>query len=558
MKETFKNLKIGTKLLFFLVIVLIFYSATVVVSIASIRSMAGQMKDMYDGPFDNVQTSLELVANLQTVGRNITILSATEDVVDEDSFIEATKEIIKKEEIELETLASGYIYDEESVAELKTLFSELAVPRDRILEYIERGNDAQALELYINSYLPKAEIVKQKLETVSDACVADAQATMDSVQADNARSLIFMIVLGIIVILFTLLLWLVFTRSILGPIRSVKAAANAIARGDLDARLDYQSANELGQLAEDIRKTALALKSYVDEIRRGMRAVGSGKLNYETRLEFNGDFIALGESLNEISHLLRESIAQISSSAEQISVGAEQVSNNAQVLAQGASEQAGSVEELAVSMNDISDGIAQNADTAVSASNLAGSVGKQLLECNTDMTRLLDSVIDIKNNSEEITGIVKEIEDIAFQTNILALNASVEAARAGDAGRGFSVVAGEIRRLASKTSSASKMTADLVEKNSDAVKDGMDIVHVTARSLEASVNQAQEVSQMVDNISRLSVSQADAIAQIRKSVELISEIVQGNSATSEESAAASEELSAQAQILKELVEQFEV
>lgn len=558
MKEMFKNLKIGTKLMLFLVIVMIFYSATVAVSIANVRNMSGQMKDMYDGPFDNVQTSLELVANLQTVGRNITVLTATDNIIDESNYIKSTKEIIEKVESGLETLASGYVNDEDAMAELKVLFAELSVPRDHIIEYIEQGNDDEALTLYVKSYLPKVEIVKQKLEAVANSCVEDARYTMDSVQADNSRVLMFMIGLGVIVIILTLVLWVIFTRSILRPIRCVKTAANAIALGDLDVELDYRSANELGQLAEDIRKTASALKSYVEEIRQGMSAVGRGKLNYETRADFKGDFIALGESLNEISRLLRESIAQISSSAEQISVGAEQVSNGAQVLAQGASEQAGSVEELAVSMNEISDSVSENANTAVNASHLAGNVGKQLLECNNDMTRLLDSVIAIKKNSEEITGIVKEIEDIAFQTNILALNASVEAARAGDAGRGFSVVAGEIRRLASKTSSASKLTAGLVEKNSDAVRDGMDIVHVTARSLEESVGRAQEMNQMVENISKLSVSQADAIAQIQKSVELISEIVQGNSATSEESAAASEELSAQAQIMKELVEQFEV
>ena len=170
----------------------------------------------------------------------------------------------------------------------------------------------------------------------------------------------------------------------------------------------------------------------------------------------------------------------------------------------------------------------------------------------------MESMGQVKKNSGEITGIVRQIEDIAFQTNILALNASVEAARAGEAGRGFSVVAEEVRRLASKTAGASKLTAELVEKNSEAARDGMDAVNATARTLKDSVEGARTVNREMDKISGLSIQQAEAISQIRKSVELISEIVQGNSATSEESAAASEELSAQAQILKELVERFEL
>ena len=233
------------------------------------------------------------------------------------------------------------------------------------------------------------------------------------------------------------------------------------------------------------------------------------------------------------------------------------MSNSSQVLAQGASEQAGSIEELAVSINEIAESVKNNADSAVDSSRQAALVGQKLEECDGQMESLMKTIHEVKNNSGQITGIVRQIEDIAFQTNILALNAAVEAARAGEAGRGFSVVAEEVRRLATKTTGASKLTAELVEKNSDAVSDGMEAVNLTARTLKDSVEGARQVSRNMDKISETSVQQADAITQIRRSVELISEIVQGNSATSEESAAASEELSAQAQILKELVEKFE-
>ena len=174
------------------------------------------------------------------------------------------------------------------------------------------------------------------------------------------------------------------------------------------------------------------------------------------------------------------------------------------------------------------------------------------------MKRMVAVIEEIKKNSGEIGGIVKEIEDIAFQTNILALNASVEAARAGEAGRGFSVVANEIRRLAAKTSSASKLTAQLAQKNTVTVEEGIQEAGDTAKSLMKVVDGMQNVTIMSDRISDASVQQAEAIVQIRKSIEQISDIVQGNSATSEESAAASEELSAQAHLLKDLVERFEI
>lgn len=262
--------------------------------------------------------------------------------------------------------------------------------------------------------------------------------------------------------------------------------------------------------------------------------------------------------MEKITGLLRDSLQQIGSSAELVSGGAEQVSNGAQALARGAAEQASSVEELAVSINEIADSVRDNADNAVQSSRLADNVGKSLTESDEQMQGLMEAVEHVKKNSREINKIVKEIEDIAFQTNILALNASVEAARAGEAGKGFSVVAGEIRRLASQTTAASKLTAELIEKNAKAVDTGMTAAASTAETMKESVDGARQVNSMVDKISGVCVQQADAIAQVRKSIELISEIVQGNSATSEESAAASEELSAQAQLLKELVEKFEL
>ena len=284
----------------------------------------------------------------------------------------------------------------------------------------------------------------------------------------------------------------------------------------------------------------------------------SGKLNYTTNVKFRGDFVALKEAMERIAQLLRTSLQQISSSAEQVAGGAEQMSNSAQLLSQGASEQAGSIEELAASINEISDSVKENADNAVKSSQLTDAVGGQVLDSNQRMKEMIHMIGEIKSNSDEISGIVKEIEDIAFQTNILALNASVEAARAGEAGRGFAVVANEVRRLAAKTSSASKMTAELAAKTSAAVSEGMLTADETAQSLMKAVDGMQDVNGMADRISEASVQQADAVTQVRKSIELISEIVQGNSATSEESAAASEELSAQAQLLKSMVEQFEI
>ena len=558
MKKKFNNMKIGSKLILAFAVILVLYTVTVVVSVANIRSMSERMERLFNEPFANVQTSLEMIANVQTVAKNILIMAATDDVFDEQESLNTTKKLIAEVKAEMELLSTGYVSAKDNVEQLEREYALLEAPRTKVLELLEAGDSETALHAYASEYVPQLDAVIRALSDVTRLSMDDANSSLAAGKDLNQRVVILMVLLAVASILFTVAVWLLITRSILTPVNQVKAAANAIANGMLETDLSYVSADEMGQLADDIRSTAAALSLYVSEISKGLSALGSGKLNYQVPVKFKGDFVAVGESMEKIGRMLRESMQQINSSAEQVSGGAEQVSNGAQILAQGASEQAGSIEELAVSINEVAESVRKNAENAVKSRELADSVGDSLIKSDEQMQQLMESIQLVKVNSREITGIVKEIEDIAFQTNILALNASVEAARAGEAGKGFSVVAGEVRRLASKTSAASRLTANLVEKNTEAVGRGMDSARETARALKNSVEGAQEVNRVVDRISGLSVQQADAISQIRQNVELISDIVQGNSATSEESAAASEELSAQAQVLKELVEQFDI
>lgn len=558
MKKHFRNLKVGRKLIAAFMIIIILYCVTVITAVMNIKTMSDRVLELYTGPFDNVQMSLEVIGDLQDVGRQLLLIATSDEGADTTAAIVDVKETIEHEENTLGILTTGYISGEEKIKEFMTDFTTMKEPRDKVISLLEQNRKEEALDAYLNEYAPKAKIVKESLKQVVEAATEDAETTLEDSSNMNQRIVFLIILLAAGCIMFTVILWIMITRSIVVPINEVKKAANDIANGKLSPNLTYTSKDELGELAEDVRRTAETLNLYVSEIQKGLKAIGSGKLNFKSQVEYKGEFAELGNTMDEIVQMLRESIQQINGSAELVSGSAEQVSNNAQVLAQGASEQADSVEELAGNINEIAESVKNNADNAVQSSEVADELGRKIKDSNALMAKLLESIQQIQNNSNEITGIVKEIEDIAFQTNILALNASVEAARAGEAGRGFSVVAGEIRRLASKTTGASKLTAELIDRNSDAVETGVEFVRETATKLQESVDGAQKVNGMVDQISEVSVKQADAVTQVRKSVELISDIVQGNSATSEESAAASEELSAQAQILKELVEQFEL
>ena len=557
MKTRLNDMKIGSKLFASFGIIIILYVVTIIAAIGGIQNMAGTLERFYAKPHKVVVTSLTMRVSIQGIGRNLYgIAIGNEQAYDE--YIQETEGYINAIDSGLKTLEKNFTSDEQLLADLEEKLSELKPVRKKTLDLLKEKKDAEALKYYQSDYEPKAREARAVLRRVGDAAAKNATNYLEYGEKIETRIIGLILILAAVILIITSVLWYLITKSILFPIKQIKKAAGEIADGKLEIELNYKSENEFGDLSENIRKTAEALNVYVSEIERVMTAIGAGKLNCKSQMQFKGDFIALNMAMERISEMLKSSMEQIGNSSEQVAGGAEQVSNGAQLLAQGASEQAGSIEELAASINDISDSVKTNADNAVNSSKLADNVGCMVLDSSEQMKELIQSITQIKKNSNEITGIVKEIEDIAFQTNILALNASVEAARAGEAGRGFSVVANEVRRLASKTADASKMTAELALKTTGTVDEGMTAASSTADSLKRVVEGTQEVNGMVDHISESCVQQADAIIQIRRSIESISEIVQGNSATSEESAAASEELSAQAQVLKNLVEQFDL
>lgn len=558
MKNMFNNMKIGTKLLTAFGFIVVLYVITVISASVGIKNMSGELQRFYDDAFVSSKTVLQMNAAIHNIGRGMLLTATDSTDVQFKNRMDDIKSSVTVLEDGMTVLNQSYMKDKAEIQELNDAVEELNPYRTHILELLEEKNYSEAIDKYVDEYEPCASQVRTMLKGLSAITVENAEDSQKQGENLYHTTLGIILSVAVLVLIFTTCIWVFITRSITEPIKAIQKTATEIAEGNLNTVLDYKARNELGELSDNLRQTVASLKEYVLEVEKGLTALGKGNLSYKIKIRFKGDFVTLGNAMDEITYLLRNAMQQISNSAEQVSGGAEQVSNGSQLLAQGASEQAGSIEQLATNINDISERVKYNADKAIQSSELAERVGKTIENSNMQMKVLLAAINQSQSNSREITGIVKEIEDIAFQTNILALNASVEAARAGDAGKGFSVVANEVRRLASKATEASKLTADLVQKNTDTVEEGIRAVDSTADYLQKSVEGARTVVAMVNDISKTSVTQANAIAQIRSSIEQITDIVQGNSATSEESAAASEELSAQARILKSLVEQFEL
>lgn len=345
----------------------------------------------------------------------------------------------------------------------------------------------------------------------------------------------------------------------LAPISSLVSLGKKMGEGNLKAQdnIQIKSKDELGELAEIFMRTSDTLSSYINEISYILNAISKGNLNVKVEKEYIGDFQEIKQSLNQILQSLDNTFSSVQQTADMVANSSEQVALGAMSLSQGATEQASSMEELSATISDISQKIKSTTESAINANQNAETMSVEVAESNKKMTDMLTAMKDINDKSKEIGKIIKTIEDIAFQTNILALNAAVEAARAGNAGKGFAVVADEVRNLASKSADAAKNTTLLISDTIKSVDDGTKIADATASSLAIVVSNIQHMVDIIDEISKDSKIVDTAVEQITIGADQISAVIQTNSATAEESAASSEELSDQALKLKELISKFQ-
>jgi len=307
-----------------------------------------------------------------------------------------------------------------------------------------------------------------------------------------------------------------------------------------------------------VQNATNTIKSYVDEVSNALAAIAGGDLTVRISREYVGDFITIKDSINNITSSLHKTISEIRVASDQVLLGSNQISTSATELSSGAQEQASSVQELNANIEVISQQTQHNADNAVTANELSGKSTVNAQQGNTAMKQMVEAMTQIKESSGNISKIVKTIQDIAFQTNLLALNASVEAARAGEHGKGFAVVADEVRSLAGRSQTAASETTALIQDSISRVESGSNIAEATAESLNAIVTSADEVLAVISSISAASKEQAEAIANISNGLAQISKVVHNNSAVSEGTAAASEELNSQAETLRQLVAFFKL
>jgi len=556
-----KNLKIRVKLYILIGVALLGMFIIGGMSFYLMGEMNEMTSDISTSWLPSIDTARNLSGTLSNIRLNeLGYLTAISEEVEESSL-----QYLQSEKEDMNTLLATYkeLIDEEerdfydNAMNLWTQYNDadetmMALAKEGRIEEARAILEGECVELYNSLNSAFNEIITYNSKGSNDA--AEESSSL-------YKTATYMMTAVIIAIIFVGVIFsFVIVRLIKIPISEIENAAIKMAEGDLDVEISYTAKDELGVLAAQVRRLLRKLQVILDDENKFLAKMAEGDFTVDSicEEEYTGGFHPLLVSFRSIAEKLNDTMLQISQSASQVANEAEEVSSGAQTLAQGSTEQASSVEELAATINEISNRVNQNAENARQVNYTAGSVSTKMNVSNEKMQQMMQAMGDISNCSSEIGKIIKTIEDIAFQTNILALNAAVEAARAGSAGKGFAVVADEVRSLASKSAEASKDTAALIENSLKAVENGTQIADETAQSLVLAVNDVNEMTGIIGQISEASSNQADAISQIMMGIDQISSVVQTNSATAEESAAASQEMSSQSQLMKSLVEKFKL
>ncbi|MCL2388446.1 MAG: methyl-accepting chemotaxis protein [Defluviitaleaceae bacterium] len=342
------------------------------------------------------------------------------------------------------------------------------------------------------------------------------------------------------------------------PLTEINTAMNKLSTGQFDTKVTGNYKGDFKSIQDSVNTTIGVLSGYIAVVSKMLSSIADGDLSHSVNHEFAGSFSEIKNSINHITKTLRNTISEISDSSAQVFGGSKLISESAAELANGATTQASSVEELNAMMEQISIQTRENAENANSATTLADNSVDSAQNGNTNMQMMLNAMLQIKSASKSISRIIKDIQDIAFNINLLSLNAAVEAARAGEHGKGFAVVAAEVRNLAARSQKCASETAEIIETSIHQIESGANIAESTAESFATIVANAKTVLATVSTIAAASNEQYTAIEHISTGLGQITGVVQSNSAVAQEAAAASQQLSAQAEMLQHMVKYFKL
>lgn len=559
MFQKMKNYKISKKLTISYAVVLILLVLSMLISIINFISIGNQVEAFYEGPF-KVSASANLInAKFEQMQKSVFRALSTENRDITDEAIQNAKNASTIISEQLPIIEENFLGDQNIVTRLKEKLTELAPMREEVINLANANENVKAAAYMEENNIPIIKAAQVELDSLISAADQTGEELISDLRAAQTRSIILLSVLGVLSIIISITFAKYITKSITEPVEEMEIATRNLSQGILAYdNIKYESADELGGLAKNLKVSMELLSKMIQDLSFLLEEIAQGNFQAKTTAEqaYVGEFQKLLLSIRQMNNNLSDTLSQINEGSDQVAIGSDQMAQNAQNLAEGATEQAGAVEELNAVIDSVADMAEESAkDTQSALVEVEGSVDKAQ-EGTQEMEKLTVAMERITETSKEIGNIIAAIEDIASQTNLLSLNASIEAARAGEAGRGFAVVADQIGKLAADSAQSAVNTRQLIEKTLEEIAVGNDIMMKTSQSFAEVIEAMRSFSGIAKVTNQKSIEQSESLQQVRVGIEQISGVVQSNSASAEEASATSEELAAQSDNLKALVSKF--
>ncbi len=529
-----------------------------IISIAGLLNLYGNLNSYING-VQSADTAVKMCRiDVNIAARNIREMALNESTAAYKGYRDAVDLKMADVEKQLEILDKTDVIEAELYQQYVTALDRWSVVGYDIMDKIEAGEKEAAVGLILTECAPALNDVVQIIEGLDETTQEKKEASIRVSQIVAVASAALVVLFVVVATIMAVRIGKCIVNSILRPLRELETVAGELAAGNLHSNVEYRSEDEIGSLAHSLRKSIKILGSYVDDISYSMEEFSNGNFDVQPKVEWKGDFVGIHDSLELFKRSMADTVKGIQRVADKVSGDAQQVASSSTYLAQGAADQAAITGELTATLASVSEQVSQNAGNAKEISRKVENLGAEIVQSNQKMQEMVSSMGEINESSGQISKIIATINDIASQTNLLALNASIEAARAGEAGKGFAVVADQVSVLAAQSSAAAKESTTLIETSVRAVEKGMIIADETAQQLENVVYSSKVITQEVNGVADALKAQTAAISQIDDGVEHINEVVKTNSETSDECAAASQEMSGQAENLEGLIRKFRV
>ncbi len=550
------NLPIGAKVSKGFRIIMTAFIVVCIVNFIGLLGVSMSFRNFGMKVYPNVVAALYIKEDLTEMEKIIT--QYVTGIVTEEEMVEGLGVYAQDFNAGIQYLKENFKGAPELIEKLVKETGEVPAFADKAIAAYKEGDEATAKAIL------KQECVIEMAEAAA-VCEEIGEYTQNIATKAGLMSKIFgLLSMAITVVLFSVVMLSLknitknIVDSIAGPLSKITAGMREFAAGKLNIEIDYHSNDEVGELAEGVRTASMALSMLVDDMTNILESIAEGNIRVKSNLEYIGDFRPIQESINNIGSKLLDTAVEINSSSDEVNVGAEEIANTAANLAKSALEQTSIVQEFIASTTELTSKIQASIEGVEKTTDIS-MVAKNKVDHGVEVMKdMIGAMAEISASSRKISEVIKEIDDIAKQTNLLALNASIESARAGEAGKGFAVVAASISELATKSSETVKGIHAMIQESNSHVSQGNAMVEEAFDALQDILCSVNETTNIANELLENSKMQQDAIAEIDKGTAEIGQVVEATSASAQESATISEELSNQSIRLKKQIEYFKI